>query len=180
MGAVGRLGEIDSKLERCFADWVNSLIGQILMRAFHDVEIAGFYYENPATDLSDDENFVQVRVSDDDGILSGDGENDDGGCLTSDDGNNDDRSHSDDDRDIHGNFYHLHGDENVDNRSQDDGDYESRGSICHLCICVRGNKSHGHNDNDHNSGTGDDDEENDHDDDFAGVNIDHGHCRQRV
>ena len=104
-------------------DWVNSLIGQILMRTFHDVGIAGFYYENPANDLGDDESFVQVRVSDDDGILSDDGENDDD-CLRNDGENGDDRGHSDDDHDIHGNFYHLHDDEgNVGDRSQGDDDY---------------------------------------------------------
>ena len=160
---------------------MDSLIGQILMRAFHDVEIAGFYYENPANDLNDDENFLQVRVSDDDGILSDDGGNDDGSYLTSDEGNDDDRGHGDDDHDIHGNFYHLHGDEgNVGSRNQTDDNHGSHDSICHLCICVKSDESHGHNDDDHDSGMGDGDEERDRDDDLAGVNIDHGHCRQHV
>ena len=182
MEAVGRLEEIDLELERCLTELMSSLIGQISMKAFLDVGIAGFCYENPANNLSDDERFVQARVSDDDGILSDDGGNDDGDCLTSDEGNDDDddRSHNDEDHDIHDNFYHLHGDEgNVDSRWSGDN-HGSHDSICHLCICVRNDESHGHNDDDHDLGTGDDDGENDHDDDFAGVNIVHGHCRQRA
>ena len=163
------------------AGLTNSLIGQILMRSFHDVGIAGFYYENPANDLSDGENFVQARVSDDGGVLSDDGENDDGSCQTSDEGSDDNRSHDDDDHDIHGKFYHLHGDEgNVGGRSRNGDNHGSHGSICHLCIYVRSDESHGHNDDDHDLGVSDDNEESDRDDDLAGVSIDHGHCRQRV
>ena len=181
MDAVGRLEELDSKLERYFADWLNLLIGQISLRVFHGVETAGFYYENPANDVNGDENFVQESVSDDDDVLSDNGENDDGNCLTSDEGSDDGRSHNDDDHDIHGSFYHLHDDEEtVGDRSRNDDNHGGHGNICHLCIYVRSDESHGHNDDDHDSGTGDDDEENDHDDDFAGVNIDHGHCRQRA
>ena len=161
---------------------MDSLIGQISMEAFPDVGIAGFYYENPANDLSDDESFVQVRVCDDGSILSDDGENDDD-CLLNDgeNGDDDDRSHNDDDHDIRGNFYHLHDDEgNVDSRSQSDDGHASRGSICHVGSCVKSDESHGHNDDDHDLEMNDDGEENDRDDDLTGVNIDHGHCRQRA
>ena len=160
---------------------MHSLIGQILMRVFRDEGIAGFCYENSANDLSDDENFVQVRVSDDDDILSDDGENDDGDCLMNDGGNDDDRSHNDDDHDIHGNFYPLHSDEgNVGSRSQNDGDFESRGSICHVGSCVKSDESHGHNDDDHDLGMNDDGEGDYRDENLTRVSINHGHCRQRV
>ena len=182
MEAVGQLGGIDLELEHCFAELMSSLIGQISMRTFHDGGIAGFCYENPANELSDDENFVRARVSDDDGVLSGDGESDDGGdCLTNDEGSDDNRGHDDDDHDIHGNFYHLHGDEgNVGGRSRNGDNHVSHGSICHLCIGVRSDESHGHNDDDHDPGMGDDDEENDRDENLMRVSIDHGHYRQHA
>ena len=183
MEAVGLLEEIDSELGRCFADWVNLLIGQILLRVFHGVETAGFYYENPANDVNGDENFVQESVSDDGGILIDDGENDDGNCLMNDgeNGDDDDHSHNDDDHDIRGNFYHLHDDEGNDGgRSRNDDNHGGHGSICHLDIYVRSDESHGHNDDDHDLEMSDDGEENDRDDGLTGVNIDHGHCRQRA
>ena len=80
MEAVGRFGGADLELEHCFAGLVGSLVVQISTEAFLDVGIAGFYYENPANDLSDDENLVQESVSDDGDILIDDGENDDGSC----------------------------------------------------------------------------------------------------
>ena len=83
----------------------SSLIGQISMRIFHVEENAGFYYENPASDLSDDESFVRER------------ENDDGGILIGDEGSDDGRGHNVDDHDILGGFFHLHVDEgNVGDR----------------------------------------------------------------
>ena len=114
------------------------LVGQVLVRTFHDEEIAGFYYENPANDWSDDENFVQERVSDDDGFLVGDGVNDDG------------RGRNVDDHDNRGDFYLLHGDEgNVDDDSQDDDSLGSHGGICHLWICSGNDENHGHIFDDH-------------------------------
>ena len=93
----------------------------------------------------------------------------------------DGRGHDDGGHDIHDNFYHLHSDEgNVDGRSQNGDTRGNHGSICHLCIYVRSDESHGHNDDDHDLGMDDDDEENDYDDDLAGVSIDHGHCRRHV
>ena len=126
-----------------------SLIGQILMMIFHVEGSTGFYYENPANDWSDDENFVQERVSDDDGFLVGDGVNDDG------------RGRNVDDHDNRDDFYHLHGDEeNVDDDNQGDDNLGSHGGICHLCICSGSVENHGHNSDDHNLTMSDDGETN--------------------
>ena len=80
------------------------------MRTFHDEGIAGFYYENPANDLSDGENFVRQRVSDDGEFLIGVGENGDSGRG---------RGHSDDEHDNHVDLYYLRvGEGNVGDSGQ--------------------------------------------------------------
>ena len=149
----------------------SSLIGLILMKTFHVEESAGFYCENPASDSSDDENFVQERVSDDDGFLVGDEGSDDG------------RGHNVDDHDNLGGFFHLHGDEgNVDDGGQGDNNLGSRGSICHLCICLESDENHGHNYDDHDLRMGDDDEKKKSTlgRKVEGVDIHHGNCKDRA
>ena len=170
------------ELGHCLTGWTNSLIGQILTGTFLDEGIAGFYYENPANGVSDDKNFVQEKVSENDGF---DGEN------------NDDRGHDDDDHDYHGGLYYLRGDEGgYDNDDQDDGDCKRRGNVYHLCICSESDGFHGHNDDDHDSRVNDDDDEGgnnrdsdglidvgesddsrSHGEDFEEVGIYHGHYR---
>ena len=133
------------------------------MGTFHDGEIAGFYYENPANDLGDGENFVLERVSDD-GVCRSDGESDDG------------RGHIDDDHDNHGSLYYLHGDEgDYGNDDQSDGDCKSRDSVYHLCIRRGNDEDHGHNDDDHeNNGRtmSSNGEGNSHDGDGEEIDID--------
>ena len=137
---------------------MSSLIGQILMRTFRDEGSAGFYYENPANDLSDGENFVQERESDDDDILIGDGENGNGE-------NDDSRGHDDDDHDSHGNLFCLRvGEGNVGIRGHDGEDY----------------KSHGYNDDDHDLAMSDDDGWNNRDEGVERVEIYHGNCKGRA
>ena len=153
---------------------MGSLIGQILMRTFCDEGSAGFYYENPANDLSDGENFVQERESDDDDILIGDGENGNGE-------NDDSRGHDDDDHDSHAGFFCLRVDEgNDDIQDQDDESHESHGCICHFGSCSRSDESHGHNDDDHDLAMSDDDGWNNRDEGVERVEIYHGNCKGRA
>ena len=145
------------------------LTGRILVRTFHDGENTGFYYENPANDLSDGDSFVRVKVNDDGGFLSDDGVNDDG------------RGHNVDDHDNLFGFYHLHVDEgNVDDDGQNDDDHRSHGSNCHACICSGSVGNHGHNFDDHDPRTSDDDETNSLGVGVEEVDIHHGNCRDRA
>ena len=147
----------------------SSLIGQISMRTFHVEGSAGFYYENPASDLSDDESFVRER------------ENDDGGILIGDEGSDDGRGHNVDDHDNRDDFYHLHvGEGNVDDGSQNDDNLGSRGSICHLCICSGSVENHGHDYDDHDLKKSDDDEKNNRDGEMQRVDIYHENCRNHA
>ena len=152
----------------------SSLIGQVLMMIFHVEGSTGFYYENPANDLSDGDNFVRERVSDDDDILIGDGENGDGE-------NDNDRGHSADDHGNHDGFYHFHvGEGTVGDGDQNDDNLGSRGSICHLCICSGSVENHGHDYDDHDLKKSDDDEKNNRDEGVERVEIYHGNYRGRA
>ena len=173
------------------AELTNALIGRILMGVFLDEGSAGFYYENPANDSSDGESFVRGRVSDDSGLVSDDGENDNG------------RGHDDDDHGYHGSLYYLRGDEgDYCSDDQSDGDWNCRDSVYHLCIYVESDVFHGHNDDDHgnrdsvcllcdglgndknrghnvddrDSRVSDDGGKDNHDEGVGKVRIDHGNC----
>ena len=150
-----------------------SLIGRILMKIFHNEGSAGFYYENPANDLSDGENFVQVRMSDDDIFLIGDEENGDGE-------NDDNRGHNADDHDNCDGSYHLHVDEESGgDGNQDDGNHKSRGDVHHVYVCGGNIENHGHGDGDHEGSnqTTSDDEGNNLEGGDEKADIDHGSCR---